>query len=80
MIFCHGHRSLLESLKLLLFKLYESLRNMVRPETVSELLRSDGWSVVWASILIRLPPFLCGSLQLARSVQDLVKITALGYV
>jgi hypothetical protein len=62
MIFHHGHGSLLESMKLLLLQFYESLRNMVRPKTVSELLPSDGWSVVWASILIKLPPFLCGSL------------------
>jgi hypothetical protein len=80
MIFCHGHRSLLERMKLLLLQFYESLRNMVGPEIISELLPSDRWSVVWASILIRLPPFLCSSLQLTRSVHDLLKITAPGYV
>jgi hypothetical protein len=46
MIFCHRHGSLFESPKLLLLKLYESLKDMVRSETISELLPSDGRSVV----------------------------------
>ena len=50
------------------------------PEPLSKFLPVNWWSIVWASILIELPPLLSRSLQLARGIQHFLKVAALGYV
>jgi hypothetical protein len=74
-----GQRTLLQGEKLLLPHYHQSLGHMVATEVVPELLPGNGFKVGMGGE-VRLPPRLCCSPQLSRTIQHLLAVVALGSV
>jgi hypothetical protein len=71
--------TLLQGEKLLLPHYHQSLGHMVAMEVVPELLPSDSFRVSMG-VEVGLPPRLCCSPQLSRTIQHLLMVVALGSV
>ena len=78
-VLTNGQGTLLQSEKLLLPHYHQSLGHMVATEVIPELLPSDGFRVGMGGE-VGLPPRLCYSPQLSRTIQHLLTIVALGSV